>query len=50
MKTKCPDCETVINITKDAPVGKIIECANCGAEVELLSKNPLKIEILEEEK
>ena len=50
MKTKCPDCQTVLVIPKEAPVGEIIECTNCGAEIELVSKNPLKIEILEEEK
>jgi len=50
MKTKCPDCLTDLVIPRDAAIGEIIECGNCGAECELLSKKPLKIEILEEEK
>jgi len=50
MKVKCPDCLTDVLIAQDAPVGEIVECTTCGAEIELLSKKPLKVEILEAEK
>ena len=49
-KTKCPDCKNEITIPKNTDIGEIIECKNCGAEMELLSLKSLKLEILEEEK
>lgn len=47
---KCPDCEEEIKIPKEAHEGEIIECSNCGAELEVLSLKPLELAILEEEK
>lgn len=55
---KCPDCQTndledaigCINIPIDSEPGEIIECPECGAEVEILSTNPVVVSLLEEEK
>ncbi|RJR26079.1 lysine biosynthesis protein LysW [Candidatus Microgenomates bacterium] len=55
---KCPDCQAnepedtvgCINIPIDAEPGEIIECPECGAEVEILSTNPIVVNLLEEEK
>lgn len=52
----CPDqnCDPVnpgtIIIPDDAVVGDILECASCGAEVEIISISPLQVALLEEEK
>ena len=46
----CPECDTPINILKDAVVGKIIECPACGIESEIISTSPVKLSPLEEEK
>lgn len=48
-KVICPDCGEVINC-KDAVVGDILECEECGTEVEILSLKPLKYRELIEEK
>jgi lysine biosynthesis protein LysW len=48
-KVICPDCQ--IEIKCEAPgVGDIIECQECGTEVEILSTDPLQYRELIEEK
>ena len=46
----CPDCQTEIKKNETAEVGDILECPECGTEVELLSLDPLKYSELVEEK
>ncbi len=48
-KVKCPDCGSQIKCVK-AIVGDILECEECGTEVEILSLKPLKYRELIEEK
>lgn len=55
---KCPDCQMDspenepgrIIIPVDSEVGEVLECPECGAEVEILSLNPPIISLLIEEK
>ncbi|MDP3888699.1 MAG: lysine biosynthesis protein LysW [bacterium] len=47
---KCPDCQAEVKIPNEAPVGEILECLNCGAEMELISLDPLEVSLIEEEK
>lgn len=49
-KTKCLDCQEDLSLPEKAEIGEIVECKNCGAEMEILSLDPLKMEVLEEEK
>lgn len=49
-KIMCPDCQTEINCENALAVGDILECQECGTEVELLSLDPLKYQLLVEEK
>ncbi|MDP4009866.1 MAG: lysine biosynthesis protein LysW [Candidatus Shapirobacteria bacterium] len=49
-KIICPDCEAIIEMNVDTAVGDILECSECGTEVELLSKDPLKYSELTEQK
>ena len=49
-KITCPDCKTEIKLTKEVIVGDIVECDECGTEVEILSLKPLKYCELVEEK
>ena len=46
----CPDCEAKIEKSKNLMVGDILECDQCGTEVEILSLEPLKYQELVEEK
>ncbi|HRS23000.1 MAG TPA: lysine biosynthesis protein LysW [Candidatus Woesebacteria bacterium] len=50
MKIICPDCQAEIPAEKDLKVGDILECDQCGTEVEILSLDPLNYRELIEEK
>jgi len=47
---KCPDCEIAIPLPEELHVGQIIDCENCGAELEIKSTEPLEFELIEDEK
>jgi alpha-aminoadipate/glutamate carrier protein LysW len=49
-KVICPDCGAEIIKPENMQVGDILECQECGTEVEILSLEPLKYQELVEEK
>ena len=49
-KIICPDCEAVINHSEKLEVGDIVECQECGTEVEITSIEPLTYRELVETK
>lgn len=49
-KIICPDCGAEIKAEEGYLVGDILECEECGTEVEILSLEPLKYSELVEEK
>lgn len=49
-KIICPDCEAEIECARDVEIGDILECKECGTEVEILSIEPFKYGELIEEK
>ena len=49
-KVLCPDCQSEIVIDETKMVGDILECEECGTEVEIVSMEPVSIKELIEEK
>lgn len=49
-KIICPDCQAEIIMKGKKEVGDILECGECGTEVEILCLSPFKYEELFEEK
>lgn len=47
---KCPDCEEMIILADDGIVGEIVECQNCGSELEIICLNPPQVTLVVEEK
>ena len=46
---ECPEC--AFNLTLKSPEeGELLECSDCGTELEVRSLNPLRIERAPEEK
>lgn len=43
--TTCPDCLAEINVSDDVMVGEIIECLDCGLELEVEKIEGGKIEV-----
>lgn len=49
-KVVCPDCNSEIIKPQEMTVGDILECSECGTEVEIQSISPLTYRELFEEK
>ena len=39
----CPECEACLSLPADAMENELIACPDCGADLEILSLNPLEI-------
>jgi len=46
----CQDCNDPIELKREIEVGEIIECPTCGAEMEVVSLEPVVVSLIEEEK
>jgi len=40
MSAECPVCGAQINLAADAVVGELIECSECGVELEVVTVIP----------
>lgn len=49
-KIICPDCGEEIKQIEGMMIGDILECEECGTEIEILSVDPLQYRELMEEK
>ena len=48
---KCLECGQVINTDEqELEIGDILVCESCGAEHEVISIDPVEVELIEEEK
>ncbi|MEE2708542.1 MAG: lysine biosynthesis protein LysW [Gemmatimonadota bacterium] len=47
--TKCPECGANIDMDYNVVEGEIIECEDCGAELEVVSANPIELDLAPEE-
>lgn len=45
----CPACGGAVALDDDLVVGEILYCEHCGAELELISIDPPRLELFEEE-
>lgn len=46
---ECPECGANIQIQKDVEQGEVMTCQDCGAELEVRSVGPVKLELAPEE-
>ena len=48
--TTCPECDAALELT-DVVLGEIVVCPDCGIDLEVISLNPLKLDLapMEEE-
>lgn len=45
----CPACGSGMELPEDMVLGEVLWCENCGAELEVISTEPLRLELFEEE-
>ncbi|MDF1497887.1 MAG: lysine biosynthesis protein LysW [Patescibacteria group bacterium] len=49
--TNCQECNCEIPIEEEIPdIGEVLICPACGAEHEIISTDPIELELIEEEK
>ena len=42
--SQCPVCDADVTLGDDLVVGELLECDECGSELEIVSTYPLKIQ------
>ena len=48
-QAECPECAAEIILSSDAFEGEIVQCAECGAELEVVTLDPPLLELAPEE-
>jgi len=44
----CPECEGEVEIPADAMENELVSCAECGTELEIMSLDPMELELAPE--
>ena len=42
--TRCPQCTSIIALSKGAKLGDLIECQECGTMLEIVALNPFEVD------
>ncbi|MWG34337.1 lysine biosynthesis protein LysW [Halomarina oriensis] len=46
--TTCPECGADVVLPDDVETGEILDCGTCGAELEVLSTDPVELDVAPE--
>lgn len=46
---QCPECGEDMQLPEDVEEGEIVECSNCGVELDVTSLDPLEVMLFEED-
>jgi len=49
MTTTCPECEGEVTLQDDVMQGEIVQCPDCGVELEVIETDPVVLELAPEE-
>jgi alpha-aminoadipate carrier protein LysW len=49
MTAVCPECEASVKLTPNVEKGEILQCAECGAELEVFGTDPVELRLAPEE-
>ena len=44
-QASCPECAAEITLADDTLQGEIVQCPDCGVELEVISLDPLTLEL-----
>ncbi|HEX9633365.1 MAG TPA: lysine biosynthesis protein LysW [Gemmatimonadales bacterium] len=42
-RAECPDCAAAVSLADDVMAGEIVQCAECGRELEVVAGSPLAL-------
>ena len=48
MNVQCPECEGALDLAADVLDGEIVPCPDCGAELEVVSLDPVVLQLAPE--
>jgi alpha-aminoadipate/glutamate carrier protein LysW len=46
---KCPECAADVKLAADVEKGEIVPCGDCGAELEVVEREPAELRLAPEE-
>jgi alpha-aminoadipate carrier protein LysW len=46
--TECLECAAAVQVSENVMLGEILECIECGAELEIVGLTPLVVELAPE--
>lgn len=46
---ECPECAATVPLPADVVEGEIVQCPECGVELEIVSLDPLEVDLAPEE-
>lgn len=45
----CPECEADVHVDTDVDKGEVVECEECGVQLEIVGLDPVELDIVEED-
>lgn len=45
----CPECDADVHVDTDADKGDVVNCEECGTDLEIVGLDPVELDIIEEE-
>ena len=49
LKSECPECAGSVQLQPDVEKGEIVQCGECGAELEVFQNDPVELRLAPEE-
>ena len=47
--TPCPECGGLVTLPANVEVGEVVQCAECGVELEVIALGPVELQLAPEE-
>ena len=44
----CPECEADVHVDTDADKGEMVDCEECGIQLEVVGLDPVELDVVEE--
>jgi len=45
----CPECDADVHVDTDADKGDVVNCEECGTDLEIVGLDPVELDIIEED-
>ena len=45
----CPECEADVHVDTDADKGEIVDCEECGIQLEVVGLDPVELDVVDED-